>query len=159
MALSCICLFQVSVFRSSVFAVLFCEQNEKCIRVYVCVLYCTYILTYCVPTFRYISIQQHVQMFLLSRIKLANLEFPVRKVPDSVHNTSHGMRNVPEEFNNEFKVGRCRCFVRQSACRAALGITGERRRRAIHNSTEAAEKASGWLWIKRAGSTSAGSPG
>ena len=46
----------------------------------------------------------------------------------------------------------CRGFVGQSLCRAytALGITGERRRRAIRNNTEAAEKASRWLWIKRA---------
>ncbi|KAK0134731.1 Retrovirus-related Pol polyprotein from type-2 retrotransposable element R2DM [Merluccius polli] len=46
----------------------------------------------------------------------------------------------------------CRGFAGQSLCRAytALGITGERRRRAIYNSTEAAEKASRWLWIKRA---------
>ena len=46
----------------------------------------------------------------------------------------------------------CRGFAGQSLCRAytALGITGERRRRAIRNNTEAAEKASRWLWIKRA---------
>ena len=46
----------------------------------------------------------------------------------------------------------CRGFAGQSLCRAytSLGITGERRRRAIRNSTEAAERASRWLWIKRA---------
>ncbi len=46
----------------------------------------------------------------------------------------------------------CRGFAGQSPCRAytALDITGERRRRAIFNSTEAAEKASRWFWIKRA---------
>ena len=46
----------------------------------------------------------------------------------------------------------CRGFAGQSLSRAytALGITGERRRRAIHNNMEAAEKASRWLWIKRA---------
>ena len=46
----------------------------------------------------------------------------------------------------------CRGFSGQSLYRAytALGITGERRRRAIRNNTEAAEKASRWLWIKRA---------
>ena len=44
----------------------------------------------------------------------------------------------------------CRGFVGQSLSRAytALGITGERR--AIRNNMEAAEKASRWLWIKRA---------
>ena len=44
----------------------------------------------------------------------------------------------------------CRGFAGQSLCRAytALGITGESRRRAIRNNTEAAEKASRWLWIK-----------
>jgi len=46
----------------------------------------------------------------------------------------------------------CRGFAGQSLCRAytALSITGERRRRAICISTEAAEKASRWLWIKSA---------
>ncbi|GAA6088619.1 uncharacterized protein LOC109140547, partial [Tachysurus ichikawai] len=47
----------------------------------------------------------------------------------------------------------CRDFAGQSLYRAytELGITGERRRRrAICNSTEAAEKASRWIWIKRA---------
>lgn len=46
----------------------------------------------------------------------------------------------------------CRGLSGQSLSRAyaALGITGERRRRAIFNSTEAAEKASWWLWIKTA---------
>lgn len=69
---------------------------------------------------------------------------------------------------------RCRDFAGQSLCRAyaALSITGEKRRRAIQNNTEAAERASGWLWIKRmdswgtavraeaeVGSPPAGSPG
>lgn len=45
----------------------------------------------------------------------------------------------------------CIGFAGQSLYRAytALGITGEQRRRAIHTNTEAAEKASRWLWIKR----------
>lgn len=46
----------------------------------------------------------------------------------------------------------CRSFAGQSLCKActALSITGERRRGAVYNSTEAAEIASRWLWIKRA---------
>ena len=46
----------------------------------------------------------------------------------------------------------CRGFVGQLLCSAynVLGITGERSRRAIYNNTEAAEKPSRWLWIKRA---------
>lgn len=43
----------------------------------------------------------------------------------------------------------CRGFAGQSLCYTALGITGERKKRAIYNSTEAAEKASRWIWIKR----------
>ena len=44
----------------------------------------------------------------------------------------------------------CRGLVGQLLCRAytVLGITGKRRR-AIYNNEEAAEKASRWLWIKR----------
>lgn len=45
-----------------------------------------------------------------------------------------------------------RGFAGQSLCRAytSLGITGERSRNDIYNNTEAAEKTSRWLWIKRA---------
>uniref|UniRef100_A0A8P4PXN3 C1q domain-containing protein n=1 Tax=Dicentrarchus labrax TaxID=13489 RepID=A0A8P4PXN3_DICLA len=48
------------------------------------------------------------------------------------------------------KVG-CRGFAAQSLCKAysLLGITGARQRKAIKTTTEAAEKASRWLWIKR----------
>ncbi len=44
-----------------------------------------------------------------------------------------------------------RGFAARSLCRAfsLLGIDGVRRRRAIYNTTEAAEKASRWLWLKR----------
>ncbi|XP_073720025.1 uncharacterized protein [Misgurnus anguillicaudatus] len=61
------------------------------------------------------------------------------------HNQGWKARCLPVEVG-------CRGFAGQSLYRAytALGITGERRRRAICNSTEAAEKASRWLWIKRA---------
>lgn len=41
----------------------------------------------------------------------------------------------------------CRGFAGAST---AFGITGERRRGPTYNSTEAAGKASRWLWIKRA---------
>ncbi|XP_051969484.1 LOW QUALITY PROTEIN: uncharacterized protein LOC127634119 [Xyrauchen texanus] len=45
----------------------------------------------------------------------------------------------------------CRGFIARSLSRALslLGIDGVRRRRAIRNTTEAAEKASRWLWLKR----------
>ncbi|KAL4001244.1 hypothetical protein ACER0C_006543 [Sarotherodon galilaeus] len=48
------------------------------------------------------------------------------------------------------KVG-CRGFAGQSLCRAykMLGIVGANQRRAIKLVTNAAEAASGWLWIKR----------
>ena len=51
------------------------------------------------------------------------------------------------------KVG-CRGFVGHSVHRAlgVLGITGGVRSRANKNITEAAEKASRWLWIQREGS-------
>lgn len=44
-----------------------------------------------------------------------------------------------------------RGFAARSLCRAfsLLGIDGVRRRRAIYNTTEAAEKVSRWLWLKR----------
>lgn len=44
-----------------------------------------------------------------------------------------------------------RGFAGKSLCRAysLLGITGARKRRAICSATEAAEKASRWLWIQR----------
>lgn len=47
----------------------------------------------------------------------------------------------------------CRGFAGQSLYKAlsALGINGVARRRAIKNTTEAAEKASRWLWIRRGG--------
>lgn len=50
----------------------------------------------------------------------------------------------------EVEVG-CRGFVARSLIRAfsQLGIEGERKRRAICSSTEAAERASRWLWLKR----------
>ena len=45
----------------------------------------------------------------------------------------------------------CRGFAACSLARAfsTLGIEGERRRRAIRSATEAAERASRWLWLKR----------
>lgn len=44
-----------------------------------------------------------------------------------------------------------RGFAGRSLCRAfsLLGITGVRKRRAIHSASEAAEEASRWLWIQR----------
>ena len=51
---------------------------------------------------------------------------------------------------NPIEVG-CRGFAGQSLCRALkmLGIRGLHSREAIRNITDAAEKASRWLWIKR----------
>ncbi|XP_053332775.1 uncharacterized protein LOC128506382 [Clarias gariepinus] len=45
----------------------------------------------------------------------------------------------------------CRGFAARSLARAlsSLGIIGERKRRAIRSTTEAAERASRWLWLKR----------
>ena len=45
----------------------------------------------------------------------------------------------------------CRGFSGQSLYRAynTLGINGAKRRRAISNTIEAAERASRWFWIKR----------
>ena len=45
----------------------------------------------------------------------------------------------------------CRGFAAHSLTRAfrSLGIEGERRRRAIRGTTDAAERASRWLWLKR----------
>lgn len=45
----------------------------------------------------------------------------------------------------------CRGFAARSLCKAysMLGVTGARQRKAIKTTTEAAEKASRWLWIKR----------
>lgn len=58
--------------------------------------------------------------------------------------TGWRMRYLPVEVG-------CRGFVEQSLCSAysVFGITGEGRRRAIYNSTEAREKAFSWIWIKR----------
>lgn len=49
-----------------------------------------------------------------------------------------------------FEVG-CRGFAGRTLCRAyhLLGITGVHKRQAIKHSTEAAEKASRWLWLRR----------
>lgn len=46
----------------------------------------------------------------------------------------------------------CPGFAGHSFCKAftLLGITGEAKRKAIRFATEAAEKATRWLWIKRA---------
>ncbi|KAL7834952.1 hypothetical protein SRHO_G00291990 [Serrasalmus rhombeus] len=54
---------------------------------------------------------------------------------------------------------RCRGFVAHSLARAlsSLGIVGEQKRRAILNTTEAAERASRWLWLKRGEPWSRGS--
>ncbi|XP_062916611.1 uncharacterized protein LOC134352920 [Mobula hypostoma] len=45
----------------------------------------------------------------------------------------------------------CRGFVARSSVRAfrILGIEGERKRRAIRSTTDVAERASRWLWLKR----------
>ncbi|XP_051928401.1 uncharacterized protein LOC127604984 [Hippocampus zosterae] len=53
----------------------------------------------------------------------------------------------------------CRGFAAHSLARAycSLGIDGERKRRAIRNTTEAAERASRWLWLKRGDPWSHGS--
>lgn len=48
----------------------------------------------------------------------------------------------------------CRGFAGRSLCRVftRLGLVGEAKRKAIRSTTEAAEKATRWLWIKRADS-------
>ncbi|XP_061925310.1 uncharacterized protein LOC133664585 [Entelurus aequoreus] len=53
----------------------------------------------------------------------------------------------------------CRGFAARSLVRAfsSLGIDGERKRRAIRSTTEAAERASRWLWLKRGDPWSHGS--
>lgn len=53
----------------------------------------------------------------------------------------------------------CRGFAAQSLVKAfgTLGIIGERRRRAIRSATDAAERASRWLWLKRGEPWSRGS--
>ncbi|KAL7879620.1 hypothetical protein SRHO_G00018740 [Serrasalmus rhombeus] len=53
----------------------------------------------------------------------------------------------------------CRGFADCSLARAlsSLGIVGERKRRAIYNTTEAAERASRWLWLERGEPWSRGS--
>lgn len=51
---------------------------------------------------------------------------------------------------NPIEVG-CRGFIGQSLVRALkmLGVRGQPSRRAIKNSSDTAEKASRWLWIRR----------
>ena len=46
----------------------------------------------------------------------------------------------------------CRGFAGRSLCKVytLLGLTGEAKKKAIRSATEAAEKATRWLWIKRA---------
>ena len=46
----------------------------------------------------------------------------------------------------------CRGFAGRSLCRAytLLGITGAEKRKAIRTAMEAAERASRWLWLRRA---------
>ncbi|XP_041920594.1 uncharacterized protein LOC121684601 [Alosa sapidissima] len=46
----------------------------------------------------------------------------------------------------------CRGFAGRSLCKVLtmLGLTGEAKRKAIRSATEAAERATRWLWIKRA---------
>ena len=53
----------------------------------------------------------------------------------------------------------CRGFAARSLARAfsILGIEGERKRKAIRNTTDAAERASRWLWLKRGEPWSRGS--
>ena len=48
----------------------------------------------------------------------------------------------------------CRGFAGRSLCRVftQLGLVGEAKRKAIRSATEAAERATRWLWIKRADS-------
>ncbi len=75
-------------------------------------------------------------------------------------------------FIEPIEVG-CRGFAGRSLCKvlSRLGVTGVAKKRAIQSASEAAEKATRWLWIKRADpwaatgtqvrawSTPAGSPG
>ncbi len=54
-------------------------------------------------------------------------------------------------FYEPIEVG-CRGFAGRSLCKvlSRLGITGVAKKRAIQSASEAAEKATRWLWIKRA---------
>ncbi len=54
-------------------------------------------------------------------------------------------------FYEPIEVG-CRGFAGRSLCKvlSRLGVTGVAKRRAIQSASEAAEKATRWLWIKRA---------
>ncbi|TWW74688.1 hypothetical protein D4764_14G0006910 [Takifugu flavidus] len=54
-------------------------------------------------------------------------------------------------FYEPIEVG-CRGFAGRSLCKAfgRLGITGTAKKRAIKAASEAAEKATRWLWLKRA---------
>lgn len=60
---------------------------------------------------------------------------------------NQGWRTICEPL----EVG-CRGFAGRSLCKvlSVLGLTGEAKRKAIRSATEAAEKATRWLWIKRA---------
>lgn len=54
-------------------------------------------------------------------------------------------------FYEPIEVG-CRGFAGRSLCKvlSRLGITGAAKKRAIKSACEAAEKATRWLWIRRA---------
>ena len=54
-------------------------------------------------------------------------------------------------FYEPIEVG-CRGFTGRSLCRvlSCLGIVGAAKKRAIKSASEAAEKATRWLWMKRA---------
>ncbi|KAL0199179.1 hypothetical protein M9458_007719, partial [Cirrhinus mrigala] len=58
---------------------------------------------------------------------------------------------VEETIYEPIEVG-CRGFAGRSLCKALswLGVTGVAKKRAIRSASEAAEKATRWLWIKRA---------
>ncbi len=68
--------------------------------------------------------------------------------------TRNWWRSAGREAGEPFEpieVG-CRGFAGRSLCKvlSRLGITGVAKKRAIQSASEAAEKATRWLWIKRA---------
>lgn len=70
---------------------------------------------------------------------------------DQIEDAARKKRAKYRELIDGAEDGSRRGFVGQSLCRAfkLLGNTGLHRKKVIRNTTDDAEKASRWLWIKR----------